>query len=312
MYTQHKNPPFLKKGDKVAIVAPAKKLEFEQIERAKQRLELWGLHVILGEHVLEKHYQFAGTDAQRLSDMQWALDSPEIKAVFCARGGYGSVRIVDSIDFSHFVKNPKWIIGFSDITVFHNHIHTHHSLCTLHATVPINYPENIHEENEAIRSLRTTLFGEAQRYMVHPEKHKRLGVAKGTLVGGNLSILYSLIGTNSDIDTDGKILFLEDLSEYAYHVDRMLWAMKKAGKFAKLTGLVVGSFTDIKQGPDPFGKTAEEMILEIVNEYNYPVLFDFPAGHQSDNRTLVMGAPCTIDVNTNSCIFEQQWPNTTN
>lgn len=312
MLAQHTIPPFLKKGDKVAIVAPAKKLEAEQIERAKKRLEAWGLEVILGEHVLEKHFQFAGTDMQRLADMQWAIDSPEIKAIFCARGGYGSVRIIDKIDFSNLVSNPKWIIGFSDITVFHNHIHTHHSLCTLHATVPINFPENLNEENDAVLSLRNTLFGMAQRYTVRPEKHNRAGNANGLLIGGNLSILYSLLGTNSDIDTDGKILFLEDLSEYAYHVDRMLWAMKKAGKFAKLKGLLVGSFTDIKQGPDPFGKTAEEMIFEAVSEYNYPVLFQFPAGHQTDNRALVMGAPCNIEVNFTNCIFEQLWPNTTN
>jgi muramoyltetrapeptide carboxypeptidase len=296
------SPPSLQKGDKIAIVGTARKIPREEVEPAIKILESWGLEVVLGKHLFEVDHQFAGTDEQRLTDFQRAIDAPEIKAVLCVRGGYGTVRIIDQIDFSAFAKSPKWIAGYSDITVLHNHLFTNLQTETLHATMPINFPKN---SNEALTSLQKALFGNPLSYAVDGHHLNRNGEGEGEVVGGNLSIVFSLTGTNSDIDTNGKILFIEDLDEYLYHVDRMLWNLDKCGMLKNLAGLIVGGMTGMNDNAVAFGKTAEEIILERVVLYNFPVCFNFPAGHIDDNRTLIIGrkAKLTVD-NTVNLTFQ--------
>ena len=297
-------PPLLQPGDTIAIICTAKKVEREYIDRATKLLESWGLNVKLGQNLFERHFQFAGTDEQRAADLQDMLNDSEVKAILCARGGYGTVRIVDKVSFDLFTQNPKWIIGFSDITVLHNHIHTHFGIETLHATVPLNFPEG---ENENLRTLKKALFDGHLNYSIDAHAMNRKGIAQGEVVGGNLAMIQSLAGTNSDIDTRGKILFLEEISEYAYQVDRMMWNLNKSGKLDQLRGLIVGGFTDIKPGPDPFGYSAYEIIWELVKEYDYPVCFDFPAGHQEQNWTITMGRCSRLEVAEESVNFTQSY-----
>jgi muramoyltetrapeptide carboxypeptidase len=215
------------------------------------------------------------------------LDDPAIKAIFCARGGYGTVQVIDQIDFSNFKKNPKWIIGYSDVTVLHNHINTNFNIQTLHASMPINFATNT---KEALESLKETLFGALPIYTCDVDELNRFGEVMGELVGGNLSIIYSLTGTPSQINTKGKILFLEDLDEYLYHIDRMMMNLKRAGLLKELKGLIVGGMSDMNDNTVPYGKSAKQIIFDAVKEYNYPVCFEFPAGHINDNRAIMMGA----------------------
>ncbi|MEZ5199071.1 MAG: LD-carboxypeptidase [Bacteroidales bacterium] len=287
-----KTPPYLIKGDKVAIVAPAGKIKKELVNDAKRTLENWGLCVVLGKNVYQEHFQYAATDKSRLSDLQKALDDNEIKAIFCARGGYGLIRIMDDIDFSNFKKMPKWIIGFSDITILHAHIHSNFGIETLHATMAAGLKDEL-----SANTLRNCLFGQPQNYELKTESNSRQGRAAGRLVGGNLAILCSLIGTPSDMDTTGKILFIEDIGEYLYRLDRMMWQLKRADKLKNLAGLVVGGFTDMKDNDNPFGKSAYEIITEAVEETNYPVCFGFPSGHQQDNRALFLGRSAILSIN---------------
>ena len=296
-------PQKLSQGDVVAIVAPAKKIDETYIERATRFLESHGLKVITGKNVLQVHHQFAGTDTQRAQDLNEAIANPNVKAILCARGGYGTVRIVNQIDFSPLTTHPKYIIGFSDITVLHNHIHTHLGMETLHATVPVNFPEA--GTNENLKSLIHALFSGSNSYKVDPHPLNKPGKADGKLIGGNLAILESLTGTDSDIDTTGKILFIEEVSEYAYRVDRMLYTLKKAGKLDGLAGLVVGSFTDIKEGKDHFGKDGYEMIQEIIADYDFPVCYDFPAGHGADNRAIFFGRETQLIINAKGATLNQ-------
>ncbi len=295
---KHARPHFLKKGDTVAIIAPARKISEAELDPAIKILESWGLKVKSGKHIYAVDNQFAGTDAERCSDLQTMLDDSNIKAIFSARGGYGAVRIIDKLDFSGLKKNPKWIIGYSDVTVFHSHIHTHTGIETLHATMPINFTK----DGESLEMLKKTLFGELPSYHIHSHKLNRHGEAEGILVGGNLSLLYALAGTPSDIDTKDKILFLEDLDEYLYHIDRMMIQLKRSGKLAGLKGLVIGSFSEMKDNTVPFGKTAEEIIADAVQEYDYPVCFGFTAGHGNKNLPLIMGGKISLGVDTQSSI----------
>ena len=280
-----------------------KKIDAQYIKRAVSLLESWGLGVHTGNHVLESYHQFAGTDEQRAKDLQWAVSHPTIKAIICSRGGYGTVRIVDQIDFSALRQHPKWIIGFSDVTVLHNHIHTHLDISTIHGTVPLNFPSS--GTNENLESLKHLLFEGSITYQVNPHQLNRLGEVSAQLVGGNLAMLESLAGTNSDIDTRGKILFLEEISEYAYRVDRMLWNLKKGGKLDQLKGLVVGGFTDIKEGKNHFGWDGYELVSEITKGYDFPICFDFPAGHQSLNKAFMLGAKTSLTITDNSVHFQQ-------
>jgi muramoyltetrapeptide carboxypeptidase len=286
-------PSNLKPSDKVVILSTARKISEAEIAPAVQVFEDWGLTVVLGANLHQEDHQFSGTTAQRVSDLQLAMDDESVKAIFCARGGYGTVKIIDALDFSTFQKRPKWIVGYSDVTVLHNHINQSFSIETLHATMPINFLTHSKESEE---SLKKVLFGEALSYEFGSHQLNRCGTATGEMVGGNLSILYSLTGTNSQVDTNGRILFIEDLDEYLYHIDRMLMNLKRAGILSRLTGLVVGGMSAMNDNAIPYGKTAKEIILEAVSDFDYPVCFDFPAGHLADNRALIMGRKVTLKV----------------
>ena len=279
-------PPYLKKGDKVAIVSTARKISLEEIQPAIDVLNVWDLELSLGVNLFKEDHQFSGTTSERISDLQLALDDESIKAIFCARGGYGTVKIIDQLDFSNFCSSPKWIVGYSDVTVLHNHINVTFGIQTLHATMPINFGSN---SNESLISLKTALFVGGLNYEFDGQSFNKNGNAEGELVGGNLSIIYSLTGTASQLNTKGKILFLEDLDEYLYHVDRMMMNLKRAGLFDGLAGLIVGGMSGMNDNTIPYGKNALEIISDVVKEYDYPVCFDFPAGHIDDNRALIMG-----------------------
>ena len=286
-------PPFLKAGDKIAVVAPARKVAREEIEPGIKIIEDWQLVPVLGNNLWKESNQFSGNDAERKQDLQKALDDPEIKAIISARGGYGSVRIIDDVDFSKFKKKPKWIVGFSDITVLHSHILQNFGIATLHSPMLINFQKII---PEALLKLRKYLFGEISQVNIQPHQLNKRGTAKGIICGGNLSVLYGLLGSTSDIDTSGKILFLEDLDEYLYHIDRMLMALKRAGKFENLKGVIIGAMTDMKDNVIPFGKTAEEIISEYFIEKNIPVAYNFPAGHFENNNPVFFGKEVELSV----------------
>ncbi|HRH65067.1 MAG TPA: LD-carboxypeptidase [Bacteroidia bacterium] len=290
-------PPYLKPGDTVMIVSTARKVNKAEVKPAVDILESWGLQVKFGKNLYKFQNQFSGSDEERTADFQSALNNKNVHAVMFARGGYGTVRIIDRIDFRRFVKNPKWLIGYSDITVIHSQVHKL-GVETIHAPMPFNLSKL---SANCLSVLKDALFGQTLRYTSSKqqavlEKLNRQGSAKGELVGGNLSILYSLSGTPSDIETKGKILFLEDLDEYLYHVDRMMMNLKRSGKLADLAGLIVGGMADMKDNEVPFGKTAEEIILDAVAEYAYPVLFGFPAGHIPNNYPLIFGREAMLKV----------------
>jgi len=289
------NPEYLKPGDKIAIVSTARKVSKEEIQLCINTLGKWGLEVILGSSLFHTHHQFGGTDKERGADFQSMLDDDSIKAILCSRGGYGTVRIIDSLDFTKFIKSPKWIIGYSDITVLHSHIHTNFDIETLHALMAINFSD-ITRENGALKSLKQALFGEKISYNIPGHPLNRPGSSNGGLIGGNLSILYSLRGTKSDIDTSGKILFIEDVDEYLYHIDRIMMNLKRSGLLNNLTGLIVGGMTKMNDNEIPFGKTAEQIIEDAIGEYDYPVCFGFPAGHIDENLTLFMGRKVMLNV----------------
>lgn len=301
------SPPFLIKGDKIAIVATARKISVEAVQSAVSLLELWGFQAVLGKTIGAEENQFAGNDALRAEDFQTMLDNPEIKAIWCACGGYGTVRIIDKLDFSQFQKQPKWIMGYSDITVLHSHIHNL-GFSTIHAPMPVDIAG---QSAEAVQSLKKVLFGEKLEYIISADRKNRLGIAKGRLVGGNLSVLYSLCGSPSAVSTKGKIIFLEDLDEYLYHIDRMMQNLKRGGFFNDAAGLIVGGMSAMRDNTkafgfakdNPFGKTAEMIISETVDEYGFPVCFDFPAGHTKDNRALVMGNEIVLEVNENKVVI---------
>ena len=295
-------PPHIHPGDRVAIVAPARKISPQEIEPAVALLRSWQLDVVLPDHLFDADNQFAGDDPTRALTLQQQLDDPAVRAIFCARGGYGTVRIIDRLDFTRFRHHPKWIVGYSDITVLHSHIHRHLGIETLHATMPLNIPPDaLSTPYPAIDTLRRALFGEKLSYTLPPHPLDRTGTAHGQLVGGNLSILYSLCGSPSDLDTDGKILFIEDLDEYLYHIDRMMMNLKRCGRLARLAGLIVGQMSDMHDNTVPFGSTAEQIIRDAVAEYSYPVCFNFPAGHNgTDNHALILGRPATLTVTPDS------------
>ena len=266
----------------MAIAAPARKISADELDPAIKLFESWGLEVTLPEHLFDTDHQFAGDDTTRAALLQQLLDDPEVRAVFCARGGYGTVRLVDRLDFSAFAQHPKWIVGFSDITVLHSHIHRHLGIETLHATMPIDIPGI--GSYPSTDSMHRCLWGEQIAYRCAAQQLNRNGEAEGEVVGGNLSILYSLCGSPSDIDTAGKILFIEDLDEYLYHIDRMMINLKRNGHLDNLAGLVVGSLSKMHDNTVPFGHTAEEIVREAVAEYSYPVCFGFEAGHIGTNN----------------------------
>ena len=292
-------PNYLKEGATVAIVSTARRISKKELIPAITILKKRGLKVVLGTSIGAEDHQFAGNDELRTSDFQTMLDHPEIDAIWCARGGYGTVRIIDQLDFSNFKNYPKWIIGYSDITVLHAHLHQL-GIETLHAQMPL-FIET--KSDATINSINETLFGEKYEIIIPSEKNNINGIASGQLIGGNLSILYSLCGSPSALNTKGKILFIEDLDEYLYHIDRMLQNLKRNGMFDQLEGLIVGGMTQMHDNDIPFGKNAAEMILDICSEYDFPIAFNFPAGHLEDNQALILGRKADLMVNKNGVIL---------
>lgn len=290
--------PYLKAGDRVALAAPARAVSPEEMAPAIATLEEWGLKVVVPDGLYERDGQLAGCDGHRAALMQRLLDDPNIAAIVCARGGYGTVRIIDRLDFSGFCSHPKWIVGYSDATVLHSHVQATLGLPTLHATMPINFPAD-GSPCPATESLRQALFGGPQAIAWDSHPLDRRGVAEGMVVGGNLSILYSLLGSRSQIDTHGKILLIEDLDEYLYHIDRMMQALRRAGMLDDLAGLVVGGLTDMHDNTIPWGHTAEEIVLDAVADKSYPVAFNAPMGHLgTDNRALPLGTTLSLIVDS--------------
>ena len=279
-------PQALKKGDKIAIIATAKAINPEDVQKAKQVFEEWGLKVIFGKNLFEKHHQFAGTDQQRLEDLQWALDNQEIKAVICARGGYGTTRFLDQIDFTQFKKSPKFIGGFSDVTALISKINNL-GIEAIHSTMPIFF--NLGISDASLESLKNVLFGKQLSYNIPHNPLNRIGKSKAEIVGGNLSILCNSLGTSSELNTKNKILFIEDLTEYLYHIDRMMVQLKRANKLKHLKGLIVGHFSKLTDNEIPFGKNANEIILEHCSNYSFPIIFDFPVGHEPENWSIICG-----------------------
>lgn len=304
VYSQNplKMPPTLKKGDTVAIIATARKIDASTLQPGIKLLESWGLKVILGKTIGKAQNQLAGADWQRATDLQEMMDDPSVKAIWAAKGGYGTVKIVDRVDFSKFKQNPKWIIGFSDVTVLHSHMNKL-GFETLHAMMAISAPS---ATTAAKESLRKVLFGEKLLYTIPHHDFNKLGQAKGELVGGNLSVLYSIQGSVSEVDFKDKILFLEDLDEYLYHIDRMMTNLKRNGSLKNVRGIIIGGMTSMNDNDIAWGKNALEIIQEAVKDLNIPVAYNFPAGHIKDNRALIMGGIITLEVTENETkvIFE--------
>lgn len=300
-----KTPPYLVPGDTIGLVCPAGFMPMEKITTCISTLESWGYRVKLGKTLGgDSPNYFSGTDSERLADLQSMLDDDEVKAVLCARGGYGTGRIIDQVDFKKFKQNPKWIIGYSDITVLHCHLYSNYYISSLHAPMAGAFNDG-GAGNEFVQSLKTTLEGKKQKYNCPVHAFNRKGEAIGELVGGNLSLLAHLNGTDSDIKTKGRILFIEDVGEYTYNVDRMLYQLKRSGKLSKLAGLIVGGFTDMKDTERPFGQTVEEVIRDVVKEYDYPVCFGFPVSHSDNNYALKVGVGYKLKVTKSKVLLEE-------
>jgi muramoyltetrapeptide carboxypeptidase len=296
-------PPFLKPGSTIGITCPSSFIPFEKVDMATQILKQWGFKVKHGKTVGTNFHYFSGTDDERLADLQSMLDDRELDAILMGRGGYGMIRIIDGLDFSKFQQHPKWICGFSDITILLNHIERHYGIQSLHSPMCGAFrPETVNEPH--IKTFYAAITGESVTYTTTPSVHNRCGIAEGVLTGGNLSLLAHNVGSPSDIDTAGKILFIEDIEEYLYKMDRMLYTLKRAGKFDNLKGLILGYMTNMLDTDRPFGQTIEEIIGDKVAEYNFPVCFNFPAGHEEINHTLTFGANHKLTVNENGGLLE--------
>ena len=295
----------LKSGDLIGIVAPAGKIKRESLDVAIEILKSWGLQVKTGEHLFSNaHGYFSGADEERLEDFQTMLNDPKVSAIMCARGGYGTTRIIDQLNFKEFLKNPKWIIGFSDVTALHLKLHQL-GLESIHSVMPIQFPKP--EHNESVESLRRTLFGEPIQLNANSSMFNRIGTASGQVIGGNLTLLADSLGTATDINTSGKILVIEEVDEYRYRLDRMLTHLKRANKLSGLAGLVIGHMTDIHDTEIGFGQTVEEIVLDKVKEHTYPVAFNFPTGHEAPNLAWRHGAVghLKVDKEQSQLTFEE-------
>ncbi|HEX8576361.1 MAG TPA: LD-carboxypeptidase [Flavobacterium sp.] len=293
-------PEYLQKGDTVGILATARKIDVLSLQPGIKLLESWGLKVVIGKTIGKEDHQLAGPDWQRATDFQEMLDDSGIKAIWAAKGGYGTVRIVDRINFTNFKKKPKWIVGFSDVTVLHSHINNM-NIGTLHGVMAAGTKT---ATPEAIETLRKALFGERLEYRIPKHAFNKTGKAKGELVGGNLSVLYSIQGSPSAVDMKGKILFLEDLDEYLYHIDRMMMNLKRNGSLDGVKGIIIGGMTSMNDNDIPWGKDALQIIQDIVKDLKIPVAYNFPAGHIKDNRALILGKTVTLEVNDNETILK--------
>jgi muramoyltetrapeptide carboxypeptidase len=292
-----KTSPFLNAGDTIGIAATARKISEKELVNALSIFKSWGLKVELAPNLFKIDNQFAGTDKERAADFNYLVKQPHVKAIICARGGYGSARMVDLIDWKAFGQTPKWVVGFSDVTVLHNHINKNLDIATVHGAMCLGMDAEHAEKAEAQESIRKVLFGELPTYGLVSHPLNKKGDAKGRFIGGNLSVLYSILESSSFPETNGAILFLEDLDEYLYHIDRMMIGLKRAGKLENLKALIVGGMTDMNDNTVPFGKTAEEIIYSIVKEYNYPIYFGFSAGHVDKNLALPIGIQARIENN---------------
>jgi len=288
-------PAYLKEGDTVAIISPSGVVDRDVILKAVVILKASGFNVVMGENVFRQNGCFAGSDRERLSDLQRATDDPDVRAVFCSRGGYGISRIIDRVDFSSLKKNPKWYVGFSDITVLHLWLNKLCGLVSLHAEMPLNY-SNPKKTPESYTSVIKALKGEPET-ITWRSSHQATVSVRGPLIGGNLSLIYSLTGTPAEPDTEGSVLFIEEVGEYYYHLDRMMTSLRLTGKLNNLAAMIVGGMEKMEQGNVTYNKSAEEIILDIAGHYNYPIIFNFPAGHISDNRAVYMGREAVITQN---------------
>ena len=297
-------PDYLKSGDTIAIIAPSGVLNNrnQAIENAKKLIVEWGLVPIIGKNIYKKNYHFAGNDKQRLDDLQWAFDHKNIKAIWCARGGYGSIRIIDQLSFDQFKKYPKWLIGYSDITVLHNKLNNL-GFETIHGMMAVNMEENQKEINESIESLKNCLFGELKSYHINNNKYNRIGKSSGILVGGNLTLLVSQLGSSSEIDTKDKILFIEEIGEYKYHIDRMLQSLKRAGFFDNCNGVLIGDMSEIKINSPSWGSSVNELIYDVLKPYKFPISFGIQSGHLKHNESLIFGRNIDLDVKASKTII---------
>lgn len=298
-------PPYLQPGDRIRIVSPAGKVQKDKVLPGIKLLQDEGYDVVVGKHVFDKHFQYAGTDLQRAADFQEAINDPDTKAIICARGGYGTVRIIEKTDFSPLLKNNKWIVGFSDITILHTVLNKL-GLASIHGAMPGFFVEN-KKMTRSFLSLMELLSTGKSQFDIKAHELNRSGSCTGELVGGNLSLIYSLQGTPWQLETRGKILIIEDLTEYFYHLDRMMQNLRLAGQLKDLAGLIVGGFTEMKDNDSPFGKSAYEIIMDAVQDYHFPVCFDFPVGHIPKNLALMLGSNYHLDI-AGSCKLTRQMP----
>jgi muramoyltetrapeptide carboxypeptidase len=301
-------PPYLKAGDTVAIVAPSGILRnrTSEITQAKNLLESWGLNAVVGKNVFNQAYHFAGSDEERREDFQNAMDDPKISAIWCARGGYGAVRILDKLDYTNFKKYPKWIIGYSDITALHNQVNIE-GFESIHAMMCTSLQDDNETIKETISTFIDAIFGKPLTYTLTGSKNNRTGNTSGQLVGGNLTILHTLLGSKTSIITSGKILFIEEIGEYEYHIDRMLQSLKRAGYFDNCKGVIVGDITKVRKNTTPWGVSVEQLIVDALSEYNFPIAFNMPAGHEKDNRAMIFGRTIQlkVDKNQSTVVFEK-------
>ena len=296
-----KVPPYLKRGDSIGITCPAGFITLEEIQPAMQLMQSWGFKIKIGDTIGKRDASFGGTDSERARDFQQMLDDPYLKAIMCARGGYGAIRIVDQLNFSNLTKKPKWIIGFRDITVLHCHISRNCQIATIHSKMCNSFPEVFEVAEpmvqECVASIKYALTGVKMEYKAVANAKNRTGIAEGTIIGGNLKTIETLSGTKSDIKTASHILFVEDTGEYLYGIDRMFWNLKRTGKLAQLKGLIIGGFKIKPDDPgEEFGRTLYDIVMEKVSEYHFPVCFDFPVGHQKENYALKCGVRHRLSV----------------
>ncbi len=298
-------PPYLEKDDVIGIVCPSGYMPVEKASESIRVLnEEWGFRTKIGKTLGNEFNYFSGTDEERLNDFQQMLDDDDVKGILCARGGYGLSRIIDKINFKKFKKQPKWIIGYSDVTVLHSHLYSNHYISSIHAPMAAAFNDAGYI-NRFVQSLKNALEGKKLKYSCESHEFNKKGEAIGELIGGNLTLLAHLIGTDSDIKTRGRILFLEDIGEYLYNIDRMMYQLKRSGKLSKLAGLIIGGFIDNKDTERPFGQTAYEIIYDAVKEYDYPVCFGFPVGHGKENYALKIGVGYKLKVGKTKIILEE-------
>jgi muramoyltetrapeptide carboxypeptidase len=301
-------PPYLKAGDTVAIVAPSGilKNKTSEIQQAEDLLKNWGLNVVVGKHVFSQDNHFAGTDTERYEDFQKAMDDPTISAIWCARGGYGTVRILDKLDFTKIKENPKWLIGYSDITALHNQFHNE-GFESIHAIMCTSLTEDPNDISESIATFKKAIFGQQLSYTLKGSSDNRIGTVTAPLVGGNLTMLHTMLGSKTSIDTSGKILFIEEIGEYKYHIDRMLQSLKRAGYFDNCAGVLVGDMSKMRKNTTLWGTSVEQLILDALADYNFPIAFNMPAGHEKDNRAMILGrmVKMTVGKDETIVVFEK-------